>query len=353
MSLTCGEGGLFLKNKAVILTLTVAVTFLAVASIIIFAVYSKQRDNGSGSRSDVSDTTSSHSQTESYVAVKPTERATEKNIEKAATEAPTEKKEPATENVYEAPTMSVEISTDFYKPAPAVNPASPTEPGTSEATAKPTEVDTVPTEPAEPATEYSEMTFERLIARTNYSLDDINASGCGQMVVVDVYGAQANVYMFTLEDDVWKSENLKCTGWIGRNGAGEKQSVDDGITPTGFYEIGDAFFEDEQPSTWLNTFKITDNTYWVTDTESDMYNKKVEADSGEFEVAKHMIEDEALEYGCVIEYNTYDTDKSKGGAVFMECGDIPTDGGIAVTEADMLKYLNVLNATKKPHILIF
>lgn len=343
-----------MKNKAVILTLTVAVTFLAVASIIIFAVYSNQRENGSGSSSDVSDTTSSHLQTESYAAVKPTERVTDKSIEKAATEAPTEKKEPATENAYEAPTMSVEISTDFYNPATDVSPAKPTEPDkASEAAAKPTESDTVATEPVEPATEYSEMTFERLIARTNYSLDDINAAGCGQIVVVDAYGAQANIYMFTQEDDVWKSENLKCTGWIGRNGAGEKQSADDGITPSGFYKVGDAFFEGEQPSTWLNTFKITENTYWVTDTESDMYNKKVEADSDEFADAKHMIEDEALKYGCVIEYNTYDVERSKGCAVFMECGDIPTDGSIAVAEADMLKYLNVLNATKKPHILIF
>lgn len=342
-----------MKNKALILTVTVAVTFFVAASIIIFVVYSKQREDGSQIRSDVSNTASSYSQTASYAVVKPTEKRTDGNIEKATTEASTEKKESASENSYEAPTMSVEISTDFYRPAPSVSPTKPTEISTSaENATKPTESDAVASEPTEPSTEY-EMDFERLIARSSYSLDDINASYCEQLVIADAYGAQANVYLFTREDDVWKSEKLKCTGWIGRNGSGEKQSFDDGITPTGFYKIGDAFFTDEQPSTWLNTFKITDNTYWVTDTESDMYNKKAEADSDEFSSAKHMIEDEALRYGCVIEYNTNDVKKDKGCAVFMECGNTTTDGSIAMSERDMLKYLNVLNATKKPHILIF
>ena len=292
-----------MKNKAVISTATAAVTLCIVAAVIIFAAHSNNAGNGDNGKASVSDTTSSYTQATVYAADKPEEK--------------------------------------------------PTEPDTSpEASENPTEVGKVLPEPTEAATEDSETDFETLIARGNYSLEDIKAENCGQVVVADVYGAQANIYIFTQEDDVWKNE-IRCYGWTGRNGTGEKQSADDGITPTGFYGIGDAFFTDEQPATWLNTFRITDTTYWVTDRESDMYNKKVEADSDEFSSSKHMIEDEALRYGCVIEYNTVAVEKSKGSAVFMECGDTSTDGSIALTEEDMLKYLNVLNATKNPHILIF
>ncbi len=341
---------MLLKNKAVISTATAAVTLCIVAAVIIFAAHSNNAGNGDNGKASVSDTTSSYTQATVYAADKPEEKPT--GTSQAATEAATEK-ETASEKEYEAPTMSVEISTELYRPTVYAGTEKPTEPDTSpEASENPTEVGTVLPEPTEAATEDSETDFETLIARGNYSLEDIKAENCGQVVVADVYGAQANIYIFTQEDDVWKNE-IRCYGWTGRNGTGEKQSADDGITPTGFYGIGDAFFTDEQPATWLNTFRITDTTYWVTDRESDMYNKKVEADSDEFSSSKHMIEDEALRYGCVIEYNTVAVEKSKGSAVFMECGDTSTDGSIALTEEDMLKYLNVLNATKNPHILIF
>lgn len=246
-------------------------------------------------------------------------------------------------------TMSVSISTELMTQQITEISIVPTERQTIEPTTiAPTEP---PTEPPTIADDTEKL--RSLISVSGYTLEDIEAQSISQLVLVDSYGSQADIYIFSKNGDFWVNENLDCKGYIGISGVGNKKNHKDNITPNGLYSIQDAFHINEHPLTWLNTFRITDNTYWVDDNESDMYNQKVEGEQ-EWNSAIHMIDFNKYKYGFVIGYNTeYPADKTMGSAVFMECGSEPTSGSIAVSEEMMLHYLNVLNAGKSPHILIY
>lgn len=277
----------------------------------------------------INETTSSYSKATEKIDLKPQE-VTQPVTEPPATETPN------------SPTMSVIIATEITQKQTEPVPQPITEPATEYTPA------------TEPVTEIDEPQLEELISGSGYSISDINAQNIEQLVLVDVYGVQADIYMYSYNNDMWKSEKLDCSGFVGENGAGNKQTEDDGITPTGLYSIGDAFYTQEQPVTWLNTFRITENTYWVNDPDSAMYNQKVEGEQNkDWNSAEHMIENDEYKYGCVINYNTNPIEKGKGSAIFMCCGNSETTGSVAFSESDMLAYLNVLNSAKNPHILIF
>lgn len=245
-------------------------------------------------------------------------------------------------------TMAVSVSTELMTQQATEIYISPTE-------EQPTEPPTLPTEPpTEPPTIANDTERLRsLISLSGYTLEDIESQNISQLVLVDSYGSQADIYIFSNNGEFWVNENLDCKGYIGMAGTGEKKNSKDNITPNGLYPIQDAFHISEKPLTWLDTFRITENTYWVDDNESDMYNQKVEGEQ-EWSSAIRMMDFDKYKYGFVIGYNTeYPANKDMGSAVFMECGSGPTSGGIAVSEEMMLHYLNVLNAGKSPHILIY
>lgn len=246
-------------------------------------------------------------------------------------------------------TMSVSIATDLLT-GPTTTPI------TQLPTEQPTNLETIPTEitSTEPPTQPNDTEqLISIISSSGYTLENIEEQNINQIVIVDTYGSQADIYMFTKNDSIWINENLDCTGYIGSAGIGEKKNSSDNITPYGLYSINDAFYINEQPSTWLNTFKITENTYWVDDVESSIYNQKTEGEQN-WESAIHMIDFPEYEYGCVIGYNTdYPAEKSMGAGIFMNCGSSPTKGSIALPNDNMVSYLNILNSGKNPYILIF
>lgn len=275
----------------------------------------------------------------------------------AATQIPTqktvssEKSTQATESSTEASTMRVNISSEIINNQIDNNQNVPQQSDPHQSVVQPT--DTIV--PTEAATESVEQQLNRLIANSGYTVDQINAQGISQLVVVDSFGTQADIYLYTNEGGEWVDNNLKCSGFVGKNGVAEKQGEGDNITPSGLYSIGDAFYINAQPSTWLNTFKITDNTYWVDDPNSVMYNKKVEGDQNkDWESAEHMIDYfNSYKFGFVINYNMNPIVPGKGSAIFMHCGTSETAGCIAVSETNMLYYLDKLNTAKNPYILIF
>ena len=237
-------------------------------------------------------------------------------------------------------TMAVEISTEILE--------------NQYATEKTTVA--VPTEALTQQPTDSEALFERLVTKSGCTIERIEAQEAEQLIIVDAYGVQADVYMFEKNNEnLWIDLDLKCSGYVGANGVDQKQMEGDKITPQGLYSVGDAFYIENQPSTWLNTFKITDETYWVDDPDSAFYNMKVEGDQNkDWNSAEHMIDYySSYKYGCVINYNTNTIESGKGSAIFMHCGNSVTSGCIAVPEADMLRYLEVLNTAKNPYILIF
>ena len=339
-------------KKTIILVIVSAVVVIGIVFAIIFFI----RENNVDKKENVlkNTTTATYSDATQKEAVKPSEYTTEDMVQ-TATEITTEP-----ETVAEGSTMQViEVTTEIFTTVAVstLPPEMKTEPQTQENSSptEPPETVTQPTEiPTETPTEPDENLFEKLLARSGYTLSELENSDIQQLIIADTYGTQSEIHLFTQKNDVWENENISCYGFIGSNGIGERNFSDSKTTPKGLFKIGDCFYQNEQPVTWLNTFRITENTCWVEDVQSEWYNQKVEMENKEdMPKSKMMAEESCFEYGIVIEYNTNPVDKEKGTSVFMCCGDEETDGNIAVAQNDLLQYLNLLNAAKNPHIIIF
>lgn len=230
------------------------------------------------------------------------------------------------------------------------------------------EIVTIPTQPStqtltepytditatEPITENSKVTLAQLIKNSGYNISDIEKQKIEQLVIITGNKHQTNAYLFSFNNGIWSNEDITCQAYVGSAGIGNKQSNTDNITPMGLYPIGEAFYISTPPSTWLNTFIITENTYWITDVNSKMYNKRVESEQiKDWNSAIHMINSESNRYGCVINYNIEPILPDKGSAIFMHCGTHTTNGNIALEESNILKFLEILNSEKNPNILIF
>ena len=241
---------------------TVIAVFLAVISATFATVIIINNFGNKENESNllINDTTANYSESTENTVVKP------KSQEYVDTQpVETEVTEPMTMSVYSTATeatMTVSVATEIISVPVATEPI----------TVATTEIEYMPTEP--PTEGISEIVLENLIVNSGYSVDVINSLGIEQLMVVDAYGTQADVYLFSYNDGLWLSEEVECSGFVGNGGVGEKQSEDDNVTPSGLYSIGDAFYTAEQPTTWLNTFRITENTYWINDPESSMYNQK-------------------------------------------------------------------------------
>ena len=263
---------------------------------------------------------------------------------------------PPTSTTTTAPVESTPTEENSYSPIIQIpiTPTSPTINTTIHQTGPTTTEQATAT--TESPTVSDEEFLKQIITHSGYTLSDIKKIDAEQLIVVTDYNSNngTTARLFSLINNNWQNERLDCRVNVGSNGIGNKKSDIDSITPKGLYTIGEAFYIDKKPSTWLNTFKITNNTYWITDTESDMYNKKIELENSENTVEGiYMINSHSYRYGCVINYNTNPIIKGKGCAIFIECGNSATAGGIAFAENDLLKYLEILNSQKNPAIIIF
>lgn len=141
--------------------------------------------------------------------------------------------------------------------------------------------------------------------------------------------------------------------YIGENGVTNNKKEGDGKTPLGLYDIGFAFGTVDLESKISYPYKkITENSYWVDDSNSKNYNRWVELEENkDWSTAEHLIEYPIqYKYGLVIEYNTKNIIKNAGSAIFLHVVNKPyTAGCIAVNEIDMLK---ILNWIKDAQILI-
>ena len=142
--------------------------------------------------------------------------------------------------------------------------------------------------------------------------------------------------------------------YIAQNGSAYEVTADSKKTPAGMWLLGEGFYIGEKPETSYPLFEITENTYWVTDTESSFFNQKVEGtDEKDWTKAEHMsAAAKSYKYGLVIDYNTYSTDPEKPSAIFMHCGNTPTEGCIAVPENVMKAVLEWLDDDCSPFIWI-
>jgi len=218
----------------------------------------------------------------------------------------------------------------------------------------PTETDAVPENPANVDAENGAiMAFYRL-APADVRLADLPMDTT-QLVIVNSSGSRAKIHFFEkLEDGLWvEDEALRVNGYVGKHGTTNDKREGDLATPIGQFPVGSAFYIDSAPQTGLDSFLITENTYWVDDPDSDFYNRRVEglADK-DWDSAEHMIKNQPnYSYGFVIEYNIECT-PGKGSAIFFHVSDKYTTGCVATSKRAMLRYLAVLDAGKNPYILI-
>jgi len=146
---------------------------------------------------------------------------------------------------------------------------------------------------------------------------------------------------------------FKCS--LGKNGISSKKKEGDLKTPKGTYSIGPLFYRKDKLKnikTKLKKIIIKKNMFWCDDIKSKYYNKLVRSNKiGRCE--KMLRSDNKYNLLIIINYNTQNTIKNKGSAIFIHLTENykKTKGCIALKEKDMLILLKIIN--KKTKIKIF
>lgn len=248
-----------------------------------------------------------------------------------------------------------ETSVETQKPTEIETETKVEEESESETTIQPTDSTEKESEDhTQPATDSSKIPeyMQATLSGAGYSVDNLSAE---QLIIVDSRGSSATVSMYDkLDDGTWVDTGLTTYGYVGQNGVDVKSQEGDYKTPYGLYHIGDMFYIDDKPQTKLNSFQVTEQTYWVDDPNSAYYNQRVEGTySMDWNSAEHMKSYySSYKYGFVIDYNTNPIVAGKGSAIFFHIGYSPTAGCVAVSENDVLSYLSLLDKNKNPYILM-
>ena len=194
-----------------------------------------------------------------------------------------------------------------------------------------------------------------ILNRSLVSYAQLAEVSCRQLVVVDADHDKATISMYICDTDgKWTDTGLTTEGYFGANGVSRESYEGSRMTPAGVFPIGEAFYIEEKPKTGLSTFQITENTYWVDDEDSELYNQRIELDGEKtWQSAERMIEyTDAYKYGFVVEYNQNPVEPGRGSASFFHVGQQPTLGCIATTEDMVLAYLAELSKDMHPYIVI-
>ncbi|MBQ4369992.1 MAG: L,D-transpeptidase family protein [Oscillospiraceae bacterium] len=192
----------------------------------------------------------------------------------------------------------------------------------------------------------------RQLGASGLSLEDIKG---GQLVIVVSSGSDAQLCAYQKNaEGVWESRFEEISAHVGRNGVSADKVEGDKKTPAGLFFLGHAFGAEEAPETALEYRRITADSYWVDDSSSKYYNQWVEGISDkDWNSAGHLADyPEQYALAVVIEYNTSDTVKGAGSAIFLHCGNGATVGCVSVSHQDMLSLLGWLKPDEKPMILI-
>lgn len=203
---------------------------------------------------------------------------------------------------------------------------------------------------SEPLMDYK---LSNILDDSGYTADSFKDSY--QLITVTTSGNSAVVNLFDKIGTNWSNSISNIDASIGKNGVNSNKKEGDKTTPAGLFSIGKAFYIDSPTGTKLDEFKITEDTYWVDDVNSQFYNQHVEGtENKDWNSAEHMIDYYAsYKYGFVINYNTNPIINGNGSAIFFHCFNTPTSGCISVADDDMLSILQRLDSAKNPMILIY
>lgn len=159
-------------------------------------------------------------------------------------------------------------------------------------------------------------------------------------------GSKAKVLMYSKKAGGWKCI-LECQGYVGQKGI-NKRKEGDKKTPTGVFNLTEAFGIKTNPGTSMPYIRINKHLYWCADKEH--YNQLIDVRKTPHKCrGEHLINYvPQYNYGMVLNYNSKNVYK-KGSAIFLHCkGKRPyTAGCIAVSEKCMIKILkNAKSGTK-------
>lgn len=163
------------------------------------------------------------------------------------------------------------------------------------------------------------------------------------ITVVGNGGHSGRLSMFEKRDSRW-IRLLSCPCSVGTGGIADVKCEGDKKTPYGIFTLGTIFGCADNPGTENNYLKVSDNMYWVDDSNSEYYNQLVDIDESkvDFAGAEHLSDYPVqYKYAVSIDYNT-DGVPGKGSAIFLHCTDNlekGTSGCIAVDEEVMKKII--------------
>lgn len=198
-------------------------------------------------------------------------------------------------------------------------------------------------------------TLTAMLKRSLVSYEQLAGVDCRQLIVVDAKQEKASISMYVCgENGLWTDTGLNTEGYVGTNGVSRESYEGSQMTPAGVFPIGEAFYMEAKPSTGLETFQITENTYWVDDVDSELYNQRIELDGEKtWKSAEHMIDyPDAYQYGFVVDFNMNPVEAGRGSAIFFHVGDRATLGCIATSEDMVLAYMEKLSKNMHPYIVI-
>lgn len=246
-------------------------------------------------------------------------------------------------------TKETEVKTKASESAPKVKKSSSSK-SSAKATAK------SETKAADSETVVAPKELSNLLSAGGLSVDDLTQKNIKQLITVNPDSSNitsAAISLYELKDSAWTiNENLSTQGFVGSQGTVTEMSEEISGTPKGLYQIGEAFYQGAAPETKLDSFKITEDTYWVSDPDSRFYNQRVEGiEEQDWKVAEHMSEIPDYKYGFVINYNM-PAQYNKGSAIFFHIGSGPTQGCVAASEDMVCAYLKALDKARNPYILV-
>lgn len=153
-------------------------------------------------------------------------------------------------------------------------------------------------------------------------------------------------------DGTWRQARSPVTARVGRNGMTGSKREGDGKTPVGVYPVGVSFGWYSNPGTKL-TWRVADsNSRWVDDSDSDYYNRWMQAPAnGRWDSAERL-RITPYTYAIEIGYNRVAT-PGKGSAIFLH---LPVSGAtagcVATDRTTLLTTLRWLNPAAHPVFVI-
>lgn len=232
---------------------------------------------------------------------------------------------------------------------------------TEASTKAPTEPPTVPkTEPpTEPPTDppvEQDAQFTALLESSKMKLSDITAQ---QLMFAQVNEENSTCTVTCYEKDdtgLFVQPFEPISGYIGLSGADTMVAPNESKTPLGLFKIEYAFGTRYNPGTALKYTTFSDADYWITDPNSQYYNRWMTTyDIIDWESSQWLFEyTVSYPYAIVFDYNRDPVDHNQGCAKFIHVSYEPTSGGgIGLSENDILSLLYWLNPSKEPQINIF